>query len=88
MVITITIYGFIERKLDQHEGYVYPDGIQALAYLVELSPVVLVLVVSVVMLVTRGLKGELGSLFRADKWLPRDDRDTGHTGEDNKSYEN
>ena len=27
-VVTITVIGFTERKLDQHEGYIYPDSVQ------------------------------------------------------------
>ena len=87
LVVSITIIGFTSRKLDQHEGYVYPDGAQVLGYLVELSPVMLVLLVAVYMVIDRWRRGEVSTLLCSDKWIPRDDSMTNAGGTDNKCCE-
>ena len=89
LVLTITIIGFIDRSSDSHEGYVYPTAAQVLGYLVELSPVVVVLAVAVVKVVSHLVGGTgLGALFRSDKWQPREDREvSGIGGTENHSYD-
>ena len=86
LVLTITIIGFIGRDDDSHEGYVYPIGAQVLAYLVELSPVALVLIVAAVKVVTHLVGGSgLASLFSSEKWQPREDRE--QDGVDNVNFQ-
>ena len=39
IVLVITVVGFTDRHLDSLDQYTYPAGAQALAYMLELSPV-------------------------------------------------
>ena len=85
------LLGFTERKLDRYEGsdgvYEYPALVQVLAYMVEMSPVLLVIIVLIVQLVRYWRRGDIRSLFSADKWLPREDRDQEERGMENKNFE-
>ena len=87
----IVILGFTERKLDRYEGsegvYEYPAMVQVLAYMVEMSPVLLVLTVLIVQLVRYWRRGDIRSLFSAEKWLPRDDWDQEERGVENKNFQ-
>ena len=88
----LTFKGFTERKLDSYthsDGvYEYPALAQVLAYLVEMSPVVLVLVVMIYQVIKH--RSDLRTVFRSDKWRPRDDwrqDDEEEAGVENKNYE-
>ena len=91
LVLAITVIGFTERELDHYSNqflnYVYPDSVQVLAYLVELSPVLGVVMVMVYMIITKCVKGKGDSLFCAKKWLPRDDWKPKSNGLDNENFE-
>jgi len=87
-VVTITVIGFTERKLDQHEGYIYPDSVQALGYLVELFPICIIFIVMFAIVAIRCRNGEAKTLLRSDMWLPRDDfQKSKINGADNKMFE-
>ena len=91
LVLFITVIGFTERELDQYSNqfldYVYPDSVQVLAYLVELSPVIGVVMVMIYMIISKSAKGEAASLFSSKKWLPRDDWKSENNGLDNENFE-
>ena len=86
IVLVITVVGFTDRHLDSLDDYTYPDGAQALAYMLELSPVLLVILVAIPIIVTRVRRGEAASLFSSEAWVPRDDN-TLDTGLVNKTFE-
>ena len=86
IVLVITVVGFTDRHLDSLDHYTYPAGAQALAYMLELSPVLLVLLVAVPIIVTRVSRGEAASLVSSEDWVPRRDNIL-DTGRDNKTFD-
>lgn len=87
----LLVLGFTERqpdhyRVDDDNDYVYPDTVQALAYLVELSPVALVLIIFIFMLFKKWREDDIGSLFSSDQWRPRDDC-SDKSGVENENFE-
>merc|ERR1719244_95364 len=79
--LIITVISLSGRQPKEHFGYVFPAGAQALGWLIELSPLVLVLAISVITVIINWRKGEEVSFLRVGpmttpsaEWGPREDR--------------
>ena len=93
LCLTITVIGFSTRKKDQSEGYVYPPLVQALGWLIELSPVATVLLVSLWVFFSNWSKKKdtaflkVGPLLSpSEKWQPREDRPKKAGGQPNIAF--
>ena len=93
MILVILVINFTTKKKDQHEDYVYPAAAQALAYLIELFPLVIVIVVALWTFCKNWRDKREGSFLAAkplwsptEVWGPRVDRPMQKVGAVNMSY--
>ena len=93
LCLSITLIGFSTRKQDKNEDYVYPPMVQALGWLIELSPIALILLVSLWVTLSNWIKKndiaflKVGPVLSpSEKWGPRKDRPKMAEGQHNISF--
>merc|ERR1711915_970750 len=93
LCIVITVMGFTSRKKDQSEGYIFPDSIQVLGWLIELFPIAVILIVALWKTFISWSRKQKFAFVRvgpmlspSTKWGPRDDRSDVSVGHKNSNF--